>query len=142
MPIVKLPNGQELDFPEGMSEDDMRGAIGANFPEYAAKKESGGLMGMLGSARQAVREFAGTTPEQVVRAKVLAKDPEASVMAGMTPRAASAMPSSPDYGNRADGTKKGSGFFGELKTPDGRAMTELSVGVNSRSWRVAVGAVA
>lgn len=34
-----------------------------------------------------------------------------------------------DYGNRADGTKKGRGYFGELKRPDGDISTELSVGV-------------
>lgn len=34
-----------------------------------------------------------------------------------------------DYGNRPDGTKKGSGFFGEIKRPDGNVMTEISIGV-------------
>lgn len=36
-----------------------------------------------------------------------------------------------DYGNRADGTKKGTGFFGELKMRDGSdaVATEISVGV-------------
>jgi len=34
-----------------------------------------------------------------------------------------------DYGNRADGTKKGTGFFGEIKRPDGSVMTEISIGV-------------
>ena len=34
-----------------------------------------------------------------------------------------------DYGNRADGTKKGKGFFGEIKRPDGTVMTEVSIGV-------------
>lgn len=34
-----------------------------------------------------------------------------------------------DYGNRPDGTKKGTGFFGEIKRPDGNVMTEISVGV-------------
>lgn len=34
------------------------------------------------------------------------------------------------YGNRVDGTPKGSGFFGELKRPDGKISTELSVGIN------------
>jgi len=34
-----------------------------------------------------------------------------------------------DYGNRADGTQKGSGFFGEIKRPDGNVMTEISIGV-------------
>jgi hypothetical protein len=34
-----------------------------------------------------------------------------------------------DFGNRADGTKKGSGFFGVIKRPDGNVMTEISIGV-------------
>lgn len=34
------------------------------------------------------------------------------------------------YGKRADGTNKGTGFLGELKRPDGRVSTELSIGVN------------
>ncbi len=34
------------------------------------------------------------------------------------------------YGNRADGTKKGSGFLGPQKTSDGKTATEISVGVN------------
>ena len=35
---------------------------------------------------------------------------------------------SPDYGDRVDGTKKGEGFFGKIKRPDGKVSTELSVG--------------
>lgn len=35
-----------------------------------------------------------------------------------------------DYGKRVDGAAKGKGFFGELKRPDGRVSTELSVGVD------------
>jgi hypothetical protein len=34
------------------------------------------------------------------------------------------------YGLRADGTKKGSGYFGELKRPDGKVSTEISIGVS------------
>ena len=34
------------------------------------------------------------------------------------------------YELRKDGTKKGLGYFGELKRPDGRVSTELSIGVN------------
>ena len=34
-----------------------------------------------------------------------------------------------DYGNRPDGTKKGTGFFGVIKRPDGNVMTEISIGV-------------
>jgi len=37
---------------------------------------------------------------------------------------------SPNYGNRSDGTPKGTGFLGELKRPDGTVSTEISVGVN------------
>ena len=35
-----------------------------------------------------------------------------------------------DYGKRTDGSKKGDGYFGALKRPDGAVSTELSVGVN------------
>ena len=34
-----------------------------------------------------------------------------------------------DYGNRPDGTAKGTGFFGLLNRPDGTDSTELSIGV-------------
>lgn len=34
--IVELPNGQELEFPDGTSPEVMRNAIHKNFPEYAA----------------------------------------------------------------------------------------------------------
>jgi len=33
------------------------------------------------------------------------------------------------YGERADKTQKGRGYFGEIKRPDGTVMTELSIGV-------------
>ena len=36
----------------------------------------------------------------------------------------------PDYGNRADLTPKGLGYFGELYRPGGGLSTELSIGVN------------
>ena len=35
----------------------------------------------------------------------------------------------PDYGNRADGTPKSTGYFGELQRPDGKVSTELSIGI-------------
>lgn len=38
-------------------------------------------------------------------------------------------PAQKDYGLRTDGTKKGPGFLGELKRPDGDVSTEISVGV-------------
>ena len=33
------------------------------------------------------------------------------------------------YGNRQDGTQKGEGFFGPLRSTDGSDMTEFSIGV-------------
>lgn len=38
--------------------------------------------------------------------------------------------SMPDYGNRPDGTKKGKGWMGEIKRPDGTVMTEITTGYN------------
>jgi hypothetical protein len=35
-----------------------------------------------------------------------------------------------DYGTRADGTKKGKGFLGEIKTKDGKVMTEKTTSVD------------
>lgn len=37
--IIELPNGQELEFPDGTSSEVMRNAIHKNFPEYAAMYE-------------------------------------------------------------------------------------------------------
>lgn len=34
-----------------------------------------------------------------------------------------------DYGMRPDKTAKGAGYFGEIKRPDGKVMTEITVGV-------------
>ncbi len=34
-----------------------------------------------------------------------------------------------DYGMRPDKTPKGAGYFGEIKRPDGKVMTEITVGV-------------
>mgnify|MGYP007071606446 CR=1 FL=1 len=36
----------------------------------------------------------------------------------------------PDYGNRPNGTKKGKGFLGEVKRPDGTVMTEVTTKMN------------
>jgi len=35
-----------------------------------------------------------------------------------------------DFGLRPDGTRKGKGFLGELRRPDGRVSTELSIGID------------
>lgn len=42
------------------------------------------------------------------------------------------------YGTREDGTQKGKGFLGELKTPDGKVMTEYSVGVELNGKEVSM----
>lgn len=43
-----------------------------------------------------------------------------------------------NYGNRADGSKKGGGYFGELKRPDGSVSTEISIGVGINGKEVEV----
>ncbi|NBT75687.1 MAG: hypothetical protein EBT15_06925 [Betaproteobacteria bacterium] len=43
-----------------------------------------------------------------------------------------------DYGNRPDGTKKSSGFFGPIKRPDGKVMTEISIGVGLNGKEVTI----
>ena len=43
-----------------------------------------------------------------------------------------------DYGTRNDGTAKGAGFLGEVKLPDGRVATEVSVGVNINGKEVEI----
>lgn len=45
-------------------------------------------------------------------------------------RGSASAPAASDFGNRADGTKKGNGFLGVLQRPDGGVSTEISVGVN------------
>jgi len=65
---------------------------------------------------------------------MLIKSPRRNALAGMN-GAYNAQPTQnalaqPDYGMRQDGTRKGRGFFGELKRPDGDISTEISVGVN------------
>jgi len=47
-------------------------------------------------------------------------------------------PDSVDYGNRVDGTKKGSGFLGEIKLPNGQVATEVSIGVNINGKEVEI----
>jgi hypothetical protein len=44
-----------------------------------------------------------------------------------------------DYGNRPDGSKKGRGYFGEIKRPDGAVSTELSVSVEFDGLRAFMG---
>jgi hypothetical protein len=47
-------------------------------------------------------------------------------------------PSPVDYGTRVDGTKKGTGFLGEIKLPGGEVATEVSVGVNINGKEVEI----
>lgn len=58
MPQVNLPNGQTLNFPEGMSDDEMRQAIYSNFPEYKtggdSQAEPDEAQGVGGMARDAL----------------------------------------------------------------------------------------
>jgi hypothetical protein len=62
MPKVNLPDGTQLNFPDGMSEDEMRGAIEANFPQFAAPKEPAGPPGMLTRMGQAIKEAITSVP--------------------------------------------------------------------------------
>lgn len=55
------------------------------------------------------------------------RDPAGWLQKRVAPQGAQAEPK--DYGLREDGTKKGPGFLGELKRPDGNVSTELSIGV-------------
>ena len=73
----------------------------------------------FGVTKKQMESFKGSAYErapdamrQTIAARMLSGDPSAS------------------YGFRKDGTLKGSGFLGELKRPDGRVSTELSIGVN------------
>jgi len=43
-----------------------------------------------------------------------------------------------NYGKRNDGTMKDVGFLGEVRRPDGKVMTELSVGLNFGDGEVEV----
>lgn len=79
----------------------------------------------------------GTLPPTDQMAKLDPKDPQKAYEAlapgawfvapdGRVGRKRGAEPTQ-EYGNRADGTPKGMGYFGELKRPDGKVSTELSV---------------
>jgi hypothetical protein len=57
-----LPDGTQLNFPDGMSEDEMRGAIESNFPQFAAPKEPAGPPGMLTRMGQAIKEAITSVP--------------------------------------------------------------------------------
>ena len=42
----------------------------------------------------------------------------------------------PSYGNRPDGTQKGTGYLGEIQRPDGTVMTEITAGVNIKGKEI------
>lgn len=48
--------------------------------------------------------------------------------AGIQQAQSNVMKSMPDYGARPDGSKKGMGYKGEIKRPDGSVMTEVTMG--------------
>lgn len=50
MPVVNLPNGTALNFPDDMSQDAMRDAIQRNFPEYAPKANGASDSGAFNDA--------------------------------------------------------------------------------------------
>ena len=47
-------------------------------------------------------------------------------------------PDTSSYGNRTNGTPKGKGWLGELKRPDGKVSTELSIGVEMDGKKVEI----
>lgn len=62
MPIVRLPNGTSLNFPDGISEDEMRDAIESNFPEFAPKGVMATAKEKLGSAIDTVSGVFSSEP--------------------------------------------------------------------------------
>lgn len=81
---------------------------------YGAKR------GLFGSTPNSLADMARNHPMQ----------PNALANWGQTANQTAPKPTYPDYGKRVDGTPKGRGYLGELKTADGRIMTEFSVGVD------------
>ena len=66
MSIVELPNGQRLEFPEGMPEGDMRDAIYKNFPEYAPKQEAPAEQNLLQKAGAMAERFVSEPAERML----------------------------------------------------------------------------
>jgi hypothetical protein len=97
-----------------------------------------GLSPNAAGNRRRVWEYAhkNDAPAPAPAAKTAA--PAAAAPAPAAPAAAAPAPAAPaaaapapaaktaDYGKRPDGTNKGTGFFGELKLPDGSVATEYS----------------
>jgi len=57
-------------------------------------------------------------------------------ISGLLPNQGGAQPT--NYGTRADGTNKGSGFLGEIKLPNGQIATEVSIGANINGKEVEI----
>lgn len=92
MPLVDLPNGTQLDFPEDMSQDDMRNAIQKNFPEYAPKSSALSTIGTVASSvyngiKDDVSSLFSPTKSVMDNAPAPSVDAEASVGGGSPLRA-------------------------------------------------------
>ncbi len=62
MPLVQLPDGQRLQFPDDMSEPDMAAAISKNFPQFAPEK-SEGILDRAQDAYHAVKDELTPKPD-------------------------------------------------------------------------------
>lgn len=79
MPIVALPDGQQLNFPDGMSQPDMAEAIAKNFPQFAPKESTLSKVGdALSSAYHAVVD----SPQSVMDKAGLLNSPVQSSVSG------------------------------------------------------------
>jgi hypothetical protein len=103
MPIIELPDGREIEFPDDMDSSAISTAIQKNFPEFAPKEEksflsraadrfgevveanrdmASGVVDTLGDIRQGIRRAAGTLPEQIEQERAQRRD-RAGVMSGI-----------------------------------------------------------
>lgn len=103
MPTIKLPGGELLKFPEGMTDEAMAKAIADNYPQYAPKTASAdaapaavpaaapskatGIVGLIGDAAQAVGDFVGGIPDAIRNMPIVAPD-DGSAPASVMERAA------------------------------------------------------
>jgi hypothetical protein len=127
--------------------DWLQNAAGYTAGQAVTAIATGGVGGFIGKqlAMRGIKSVAERAVESQIAKTVAAKVARRGAMIGagtalfgsnLSQEAGSIYPEAVetarnvDYGDRADGTRKGRGFLGELRTPDGQAMTELSVGVN------------
>lgn len=108
--IVEGPDGRKFAFPDTMPRSEvnafMREKYGTKAREETVDPDKASSSTLLAAAPFAAVGGAGLTAERELGARMT------------------------DDTIRADGTKKGTGFLGPLKRPDGMTMTEYSVGVN------------